>query len=115
MTSLNYVASASNRSRRATSGSPTADPRAARAKQDHRADERLADAEAELERLARLERADDPRQDAEHATFGAARRELRRRRLREEAAVAGALVRLEHRGLPLEAVDRAVDERDVVP
>ena len=68
-TSLNSVASASKSSSRPTSGSPMPS--------------------AELERLARLERADDARQDAEHAALGAARRELGRRRLREEAAVAG--------------------------
>ena len=39
----------------------------------------------------------------------------RRRRLREQAAVARALMRLEDGDLALEAVDRAVDDRDVVP
>src|SRR5204862_507196 len=47
--------------------------------------------------------------------LGAARRQLRRRRLREEAAIARTLVRLEDGCLPLEAEDRAVHERDVVP
>ena len=55
------------------------------------------------------------RQDAEHAALGARRRELGRRRLREEAAVARPLLRLEDRHLALEAVDRAVDDRHVVP
>ena len=56
-----------------------------------------------------------PGQHAEHAALGAARRELRRRRLREQAAVARALVRLEDGDLALEAVDRAVDDGDAVP
>ena len=94
-TSLNSVESASNRSSRPTSGSPMPG--------------------RELDRLVRLQRADDPRQHAEHAAFGARRRELGRRRLREEAAVARAFVRLEDGDLALEAVDRAVDDRDVVP
>ena len=57
--------------------------------EEQAADQRLADPEHELERLRALDRADHARQDAEHAALGAARRELRRRRLREEAAVAG--------------------------
>ena len=56
-----------------------------------------------------------PGQDAEHAALGAARSELRRRRGGVEAAVAGPDVRMEDRDLALEAVDRAVDDRDVVP
>ena len=70
--------------------------------------------DAELQRLVRLQRADDARQHAEHAAFGAARCELGRRRLREEAAVARTLVRLEDRHLALEAEDRAVHDGDVV-
>src|SRR5215204_5020750 len=68
------------------------------------AHERLADPKCKLERLARLERADDAGEDAEHAAFGAARGELGRRRLRKEAPVARALVGLEHGRLALEAV-----------
>src|SRR5439155_1290935 len=45
----------------------------------------------------------------------AARRQLRRRRLREEAAIARALMWLEDGRLPLEAEDRPVHERNVVP
>src|SRR5581483_2673493 len=70
--------------------------------------QRLADLERELQRLVGLERADDAGQHAEHSALGAARRELGRRRLREQAAVAGALVRLEDRHLALEAVDGSV-------
>ena len=86
-----------------------------RVEQQQPADERLADLRGQLDRLVRLQRADDPRQHAEHAALGARRRQLRRRRLREEAAVARALVRLEHRHLALEAVDRAVDDGDAAP
>src|SRR5437016_13007423 len=76
--------------------------------------ERLACAERELQRLACLERADDARQHPEHSALGAARRELGWRRLREEAAIARALVRLEHRHLALEAIDGSVNDRDAV-
>ena len=79
------------------------------------ADQRLADPERQLERLVRLDRADDAREHAQHAALGAARGELGRRRLREEAAVARALERLEDGRLALEAVDRPVDDRDPVP
>ena len=86
-----------------------------RVEEEQAADERLADPERELQRLVGLERADDPGQDAEDAALGAARGQLRRRRLREEAAVARPLLRLEDRRLALEAEDRAVDDRDAVP
>ena len=62
-----------------------------RVEEEQPADQRVADPERELQRLVRLERADDAGQHAEHAALGAARRELGRRRLREEAAVARAL------------------------
>ena len=70
---------------------------------------------SELQRLVRLQRADDPGENAEHAALGAARSELRRRRRGEEAAVARALAGVEDGHLALEAVDRAVDDRDPVP
>src|SRR5919202_5292374 len=89
--------------------------RGERVEQEQPADERLADPERELERLARLQRADDPREDAEHAALGARRRELRRRRRGEESAVARACAGLEHHHLTLEAVDRSVNEADAVP
>ena len=94
-TSVNSVASASKSSSRPTSGSPIS--------------------RGQLDRLVRLQRADDPRQHAEHAALGARRRELGRRRLGEEAAVARAVVRLEDGDLALEAVDRAVHDRDPAP
>ena len=78
-------------------------------------DQRIADPEQELDRLVRLQGSDDPGEHAEHAALGAARCELGRRRLGEEAAVARPIVRLEDRHLAVEAVDRAVDDRDVVP
>ena len=77
--------------------------------------QRVAGAEDQLQRLVRLERADDPGEDAEHATLGAARCELGRRRGREETAVARPFAGVEHRDLALEPVDRAVHDRDVVP
>ena len=86
-----------------------------RVEEQQPADERLADPGRELDRLVRLQRADDARQHAEHAALGARRRELGRRRLREEAAVARAFVRLEDGDLALEAVDRAVHDRDAAP
>src|SRR6476620_7882143 len=86
-----------------------------RVEEEQPPDQRLADPEAELQRLARLERADDARQDTEHAALCAAGRELRGRRLREQTAVARPLMRLEHGRLPLEPVDRAVHQRNVVP
>ena len=55
---------------------------------------------------------DDPRQHGEHARLGARRRQLGRRRLGQEAAVARAVVGREHRGLALEPEDRAVHDRD---
>src|SRR5215204_519711 len=55
--------------------------------EEQSADERLADPEHELEGLGALDRADHAGQNAEHPALGAARRELRRRRLREQAAV----------------------------
>ena len=89
--------------------------RVERVEEKEAAGKRLADAEGELQHLARLERADDARQDAEDATFRAARRELRRRRAGVEAAVARPVLRVEDRHLALEAVDRPVDDGDPVP
>src|SRR2546430_2522024 len=52
------------------------------------ADERLALADDQLDRLVRLEQAHDPRQHAEHAVRATRGRQVGRRRLRVEAAVA---------------------------
>src|SRR6202035_1443156 len=73
------------------------------------ADERLADADDELDRLVRLESADDPRQHPEDPALGAGGDEAGRRRLGEEAAVAGTPGAPEDRHLALEAEDRPVD------
>ena len=47
--------------------------RSERVEEQEPAGERVAALEDELQRLVRLDRADDPRQDAEDAAFGAAR------------------------------------------
>ena len=60
--------------------------------------ERVATVEDQLQRLARLQRADDAGQDSEDASLGAARRQLGR--LGEQAAVAGPGPGGEHRDLP---------------
>ena len=84
---------------------------------DHQpADQRVADAGEQLDRLVDLDRADAGAEHAEHAALGAARDHARRRRLGVEAAVAGRVVgegRREHRGLAVEAVDRAPDVGDL--
>ena len=56
-----------------------------------------------------------PGQHAEHAVGAAGRRELGRRRLAEQAAVARALVRGEDAELALEAEDRGADDGDLQP
>ena len=55
-----------------------------------RPDERLAEAEQELDRLERLDAADDAGQHTEHTGLGAARGELGRRGLRHHVAVGRA-------------------------
>ncbi len=83
----------------------------ARVVEEEPADERLADADNELDRLGRLEGPDDPGEHAEDAGLRARRDELGRRRLGVQAPVArtGACVKDAH--LALEPVDRAVDVR----
>ena len=68
-------------------------------------------AEDQLDRLGRLDAADEPGQDAEHAALGATRHLARRWRLGIEAAVARPAGRVEHRRLAVEAEDAAVDVR----
>ena len=70
--------------------------------------ERLAHARDDLHRLGGLDQRDEARQHAEHAALGARGHRARRRRLRVEAAVAGAVARIEHGRLAVEAEDRAV-------
>src|SRR6185437_14042991 len=71
--------------------------------------ERLADADNELHRLGRLNHAHQARKHAEHAAFGAAGHETRRRRLRIPAAIAGAIGQGQHRGLSFKAENAGVD------
>ena len=65
----------------------------------------------QLDRLGRLDHADQAGQNAEHATLRAARHQARRRRLRVQAAVARALRQAEHARLALKAEDRSVGVR----
>ena len=74
-------------------------------------DQRLADPGEQLQRLGRLDHRDEAGEHAEHAALGAVGHRARRRRLGEEAAVAGPAPRVEDRGLAVEAEDRAVDVR----
>src|SRR5205085_7404645 len=62
---------------------------------EHAADERLTRAENQLDRLERLHAAYQPGENSEHAGLGTTRGGSRRWRLGEEAAVAGALERIE--------------------
>ena len=78
------------------------------------AGERVAETEDQLDRLERLDRADDAGQHAEHTGLGARRRQLGGRRLGDHAAVARPDVRVEDRGLALEAEDRAVHDGDLL-
>ena len=63
---------------------------AQRVEQQQTADEAVARAENQLDRFHRLDRADDSRQHAKHAAFGARRHQSRRRRFGIQAAVARA-------------------------
>src|SRR5262249_17307871 len=76
------------------------------------ADQRVAEAEEDLDALDGLDRADDAGQHPQHARLGAGRGQLRRGRLGDEAAGARTLVGGGHRGLALEAEDRAVHHGD---
>src|SRR5699024_4971255 len=70
--------------------------------------QRIAEAEDQLQHFQRLHHADQPRHHAQHARLAAWRRLLRRRRLGEQAAVAGLPTGAEHRHLAAEALHRAV-------
>src|SRR6266571_5780049 len=74
------------------------------------ADEGLADPEKQLDRLRRLQSADDARQHAENSCFRARRRELGRRWLGEEAPVARTVEWLEDRDLALKTKDRSMHD-----
>src|SRR5579872_7103223 len=86
------------------------DPRGQRVVHEQPADQRIALAQDQLDDLGRLQQTHRAGQHAEHAVGAAGGRELGRRRDREQAAVAGAVVGLEHRELALEAEDRGRDD-----
>src|SRR5262245_44569662 len=73
------------------------------------ADQGVSRLEEQLERLRRLHGSEQAGQDSEDPAFGAGGHKSRRRRLGEEAAVAGALLRPEDRDLALELEDGCVD------
>src|SRR5277367_337159 len=75
------------------------------------ADERVADAEDELDRLSRLNHADQAGKNAQDPTLGARRHQAGRRRLWIEAAIAGTIFRRKDARLPLKAEDRPVGVR----
>jgi hypothetical protein len=82
-----------------------------RVEDEESADERLAGADDELDRLGRLDAPDHAREHAEHASFGAAGNEARRRRLGIQAPIARAFLGREHGRLPLEPENAAIDIR----
>src|SRR5262245_48154172 len=75
------------------------------------ADERRAFAQDNLDRLGRLDAADEAGEYAQDASFSAARHFARRRRLGIQAAIAWSRGRREYRRLAIEAKDAAVDVR----
>ena len=85
-----------------------AEAHAERIDQQQAADERVAFAQNELDDLSGLDDADQAGQNAQHAAFSATRHQAGRRRLRIEAAVAGAVLGREDAGLAFKAEDRAV-------
>src|SRR5215813_4424504 len=72
-------------------------------------DHDIGRAENDLNRLVRLDRADDARQHSEHSAFGTGRHQSGWRRLRIKAAIARATLGPEDTGLALETKDRAVN------
>src|SRR5437899_4892341 len=64
--------------------------------------ERLTDADDQLNCLGRLNRPHETRQHAQHTAFGPAWHESRRRRFREETAIAGTVGQCEDRCLAFE-------------
>src|SRR6266849_6191362 len=77
--------------------------------QQQTAGERITFAENQLDGLHGLQRADNSRQYAKHAAFGATGHQARRRRLRIQASVARAIGHAEDGHLPFKAENRAVD------
>src|ERR1700677_137073 len=80
-----------------------------RVEQEQAANERLADADDELQRLGGLNRAHYSGKHAEHAAFGAGWHEARRRRFWIQAAIARAIGITKDGYLAFEAENRAVD------
>src|SRR6476646_2806684 len=77
--------------------------KAQRVEYDEPADERVALAQHELDRLECLNTADDPRKHAEDTAFRAAGHELGQRRLGVKAEVTGPPGGVKHRRLAFEA------------
>src|SRR5260370_1390666 len=73
--------------------------------------QRLANAKQEFDGLCRLQQTDDAGQYAQNSCLCATWRQLWRRRLRIETAIARPFVRLEDGQLALEAEDAAMNDR----
>ncbi len=86
-----------------------ANARRQRIDQHQTAGEHFADPQDYFERLAGLPRADDSREHAEHAAFGAGWRGFRRRGFGIETAIARSGPAREYAHLAVEAEDRSVD------
>ena len=69
------------------------------------ADQRLTDAEHQLDHFIGLEQAHDAGHDTQHAVSRATGCQFRRRGARIQAAIAGALMRHEGRDLPVEGIE----------
>ena len=88
-----------------------AEPHLQRIEEQESPDQRFTGAQNRLDRLGRLDRANHARQDAQNTAFGATRHEPRRRRIGKHAPIARTAGRREHRHLPFEPEDAAVDIR----
>src|SRR5262245_53761526 len=77
--------------------------------QEKPADERIAAAKNQLDRLGGLNDAEKTRKDSQNAPFGARGNETRGRRLGVETAIAGTFCRPEDGRLPFESEDRGID------
>src|SRR5260221_7694860 len=86
-----------------------AEPQLERVEQHQPADQRIPRPDDPLDGFERLNAADDARQHAEHAAFGATRDQSRRGWLRIEATIAGTFVGVKDRRLAFKTEDAAVD------
>ena len=75
------------------------------------AGKRFAEAGEELDRFGRLDGSDESGEDAEHASFGAVGHGAGRGWLGKKAAISGTATEIENARLPLEALNRSVNER----